>query len=41
MISKQTDFEIELAGMDSGIAELDGDALQLPVDRAKVTKLAY
>src|ERR1043166_6894514 len=41
MISKETDFEIELAGMDSGIAELEGNALQLPVDRVKITKLAY
>src|SRR5262245_33321425 len=41
MVGKQTDFEIELAGMDSGIAELEGNALQLPVDRAKITKLAY
>src|SRR5215216_5396862 len=41
MFGKQTDFEIELAGMDRGIAELDGDALHLPIDRAKITKLAY
>src|SRR5215208_111335 len=41
MIGKQTDFENELARMDSGIAELEDTALQLPVDRAKITKLAY
>src|SRR5215217_7864665 len=41
MIGKQTDFEIELARIDSGIAELEDTALQLPVDRTKITKLAY
>ena len=41
MVGKQTDFEIELARMDSGITELQDTALQLPVDRAKITKLAY
>jgi len=41
MRTNQTDFEIELERIDRGIAELEGNALQLPVDRAKITKLAY
>jgi len=42
MINNQkSNFETDLDQMDSGIAELEGDALQLPVDRAKITKLAY
>ena len=41
MGAKQTHFEIELERIDRGIAELEGDALQLPVDRTKITKLAY
>lgn len=41
MGAKQTDFDIELAQINSRIAELKGDALQLPVDRTKITKLAY
>ncbi len=41
MGAKQTDFEIELARIDQGITELKGNALQLPVDRTKITKLAY
>jgi tetratricopeptide (TPR) repeat protein len=41
MAGKQTDFEIELGRMDSGIAELEDNALQPRVDRIKITKLAY
>jgi tetratricopeptide (TPR) repeat protein len=41
MGAKQTDFEIELARINAGIAELADNALQFPVDRAKITKLAY
>jgi tetratricopeptide (TPR) repeat protein len=42
MINNQkSNFETDLDQMNSGIAELEGDALQLPVDRAKITKLAY
>lgn len=42
MIDKQkTDFDIELERIDQGIAELEGNALQLPIDRVKITKLAY
>ena len=41
MIGKHTDFDNELARMDAGIAEVERDALQLPVDRVKITKLAY
>src|SRR5215213_5194000 len=42
MINKiTTDFEIELERIDRGIAEVEPHALQLPVDRAKITKLAY
>lgn len=42
MIDKQkTNFELDLEQMDRGIAELEDNALQLPVDRAKITKLAY
>ena len=41
MIGKRTDFENELARIDQGLAELNGSALNLPVDSAKVSRLAY
>src|SRR6185503_6408628 len=37
----KTDFDNELERIDQGIAELEDNALQLPIDRVKVTKLAY
>ena len=42
MTDKQkTDFETELERIDQGIAELENTAIQLPIDRVKITKLAY
>jgi tetratricopeptide (TPR) repeat protein len=41
MTDKKTDFDIELERIDNGIAELEDNALQLPIDRVKITKLAY
>lgn len=41
MIHKRTDFEIELERIDKGIAELNGSALNLPVDSAGISRLAY
>src|SRR5215213_1202937 len=41
MSNKKTDFDIELERIDQGIAELEDNALQLPIDRVKITKLAY
>jgi tetratricopeptide (TPR) repeat protein len=41
MIAKSTDFENELAQIDKGLAELNGSALNLPVDSAKVSRFAY
>ena len=41
MNDKKTDFDIELERMDQGLAELEGNALQLQIDRVKITKLAY
>lgn len=41
MIRKRTDFEIELQRINKGIAELNGTAWTLPVDSAKVSRLAY
>ena len=38
---QKTDFDIELDRIDRGIAELEDNALQLPIDRVKITKLAY
>lgn len=38
---KKTDFDIELERIDHGLAELQDDALRLPIDRVKITKLAY
>ena len=38
---QKTDFDVELERIDSGIAELEDNALQLPIDRVKITKLAY
>jgi tetratricopeptide (TPR) repeat protein len=38
---QKTDFDLELERIDDGIAELAGNALDLPVDRVKITKLAY
>ena len=41
MTDKQkTDFDVELERIDRGIAELEDNALQLPIDRVKITKLA-
>jgi len=37
----KTDYQIELARIDQGIAELNGSARMLPIDRVKITKLAY
>jgi tetratricopeptide (TPR) repeat protein len=39
--NQKTDFDTELERIDEGIAELEGNALQLPIDRVKITKLAY
>ena len=39
--TRRTDFDLELARIDQGIAELEGNALELPIDRVKITKLAY
>lgn len=41
MIGKRTDFENELERVSQGLAELNGSALDLPVDSAKVSRLAY
>ena len=41
MIAKRTDFQTELERIDQGLAELNGSALNLPLDSAKVSKLAY
>ena len=41
MIAKTTDFENELAQINKGLAELNGSALNLPVDSVKVSRLAY
>src|SRR6185295_5377067 len=38
---QKTDFDIELERIEQGIAELEDNALQLPIDRVKITKLAY
>jgi tetratricopeptide (TPR) repeat protein len=38
---QKTDFDVELERIDQGIAELEDNALQLPIDRVKITKLAY
>jgi len=39
--NQKTDFDLELERIDNGIAELEDNALQLPIDRVKITKLAY
>ena len=41
MDNNRTNFDADLERIDQGIAELADDALQLPVDRVKITKLAY
>jgi tetratricopeptide (TPR) repeat protein len=41
MGAQPTDFELELARINTGLAELNDNAFELPVDRAKITKLAY
>ena len=42
MTEKQkTDFDIELERIEQGIAELEDNALEPPIDRVKITKLAY
>jgi len=41
MSDKKTDFDVELERINNGIAELEDNALQLPIDRVKITKLAY
>ncbi len=38
---QKTDFDVELERINEGIAELEDKALQLPIDRVKITKLAY
>jgi tetratricopeptide (TPR) repeat protein len=37
----KTDFDIELERIEQGVAELEDNALELPIDRVKITKLAY
>jgi tetratricopeptide (TPR) repeat protein len=39
--NQKTDFDTDLERIDQGIAELEDVALQPPVDRVKITKLAY
>ena len=39
--NQKTDFDIELDRIEQGIAELEDNALQPPIDRVKITKLAY
>src|SRR6185503_18030776 len=39
--NQKTDFDTDLERIDQGIAELEDNALELPVDRLKITKLAY
>ena len=41
MVDKKTDFEIELERIKNGLAELNGNASSLPLDGAKVSRLAY
>ena len=41
MIDKRTDFENELERIRQGLAELNGNALNRPVDSARVSRLAY
>lgn len=41
MSNNKTDFDNELERIDRGIAELEDNALELPIDRVKITKLAY
>lgn len=38
---QKTDYDIELERIEQGIAELKDHALQPPIDRVKITKLAY
>lgn len=38
---QKTDFDLDVERIDNGIAELEDNALQLPIDRVKITKLAY
>ena len=39
--NQKTNFDTDLERIDQGIAELEDNALQLPVDRVKITQLAY
>ena len=41
MVDKKTDFEIELERIENGLAELNGYASSLPLNAAKVSRLAY
>jgi len=41
VVDKKTDFEIELERIKNGLAELNGNASSLPLDGAKVSRLAY
>ena len=41
MVVTKTDFEIELARIEQGLAELTGNAASLPLDGAKISRLAY
>jgi len=41
VVGKRTDFEIELERIKTGLAELNGNASNLPLDGAKVSRLAY
>jgi tetratricopeptide (TPR) repeat protein len=41
VVSKLSDYELELARIKEGIAELNGHASSVPVDGAKISQLAY
>jgi len=41
MTDQKTDYDVELERIEQGITELADNALQLPIDRVKITKLAY
>jgi tetratricopeptide (TPR) repeat protein len=40
-MTKRTDYENELERINQGLAELNGSALDLPLDSARVSRLAY
>jgi tetratricopeptide (TPR) repeat protein len=41
VVGKKTDFEIELERIQRGLAELNGNATSLPLNGAKISRLAY